>query len=94
MPERDRLHRRLLEEARAEYPAARAERRAIVLAGPPGAGKPTVLTHVEPEAVREREAAECVRPSTARSARRPTRDRPCHSLFVSLTDSSAAVSSR
>lgn len=45
-PERRALHRRLLDEARAERPAARAERRAIVLAGPPGAGKSTVLRDV------------------------------------------------
>ncbi len=44
--ERRALHRRLLDEARAEHPAARAERRAIVLAGPPGAGKSTVLRDV------------------------------------------------
>lgn len=44
--ERRALHRRLLDEVRAEHPAARAERRAIVLAGPPGAGKSTVLRDV------------------------------------------------
>lgn len=44
--ERRGLHRRLLDEARAEHPAARVERRAIVLAGPPGAGKSTVLRDV------------------------------------------------
>ncbi|MFS0700066.1 zeta toxin family protein [Cellulomonas sp. 179-A 4D5 NHS] len=44
--QRDALHRRLLAEARAEHPAARQERRAIVLAGPPGAGKSTVLRDV------------------------------------------------
>ncbi|MBB2924404.1 zeta toxin family protein [Cellulomonas cellasea] len=44
--QRDALHRRLLAEARAEQPAARQERRAIVLAGPPGAGKSTVLRDV------------------------------------------------
>lgn len=43
---RDALHRRLLAEARAEHPAARSDRRAIVLAGPPGAGKSTVLRDV------------------------------------------------
>jgi len=45
-PERARLHRRLLDEARAEHPGVRADRRAIVLAGPPGAGKSTVLREV------------------------------------------------
>lgn len=44
--ERDALHRRLLAEARAEHPAAAQDRRAIVLAGPPGAGKSTVLRDV------------------------------------------------
>lgn len=43
---RDALHRALLDETRAEHPATRAERRAIVLAGPPGAGKSTVLRDV------------------------------------------------
>ncbi len=41
--ERRRLHARLLAEARAERPAVEQGRRAIVLAGPPGAGKSTVL---------------------------------------------------
>lgn|GEM_PF-764044 len=45
-PERWALHRRLLEETRAEHPTARFERRALVLAGPPGAGKSTVLRDV------------------------------------------------
>ncbi|NMF09993.1 zeta toxin family protein [Corynebacterium xerosis] len=37
------LHRRLRDELREENPGVRAERRAIVLAGPPGAGKGTTL---------------------------------------------------
>ncbi|UNX53175.1 zeta toxin family protein [Georgenia sp. TF02-10] len=45
-PERRSLHRRLLDETRAEHPAARRERRAVVLAGPPGAGKSVVLRDV------------------------------------------------
>lgn len=43
---RDRLHERLLEEARTEAPDVEQQRRAIVLAGPPGAGKSTVLNDV------------------------------------------------
>jgi len=43
---RDELHDRLIAEYRAAHSAARDERRAIVLAGPPGAGKSTVLTEV------------------------------------------------
>lgn len=42
-PERRAMHRRLLEEFRAEHPDVEAGRQAIVLAGPPGAGKSTVL---------------------------------------------------
>ena len=42
-PSRDRLHRRLLEQARSEAADVVQGRRAIVLAGPPGAGKSTVL---------------------------------------------------
>jgi chloramphenicol 3-O-phosphotransferase len=42
-PARVRLWRALLDGARAEHPAALPDRRAIVLAGPPGAGKSTVL---------------------------------------------------
>lgn len=45
-PERDRLHTRLIAEHRAAQPHVRAERRAIVLAGPPGAGKSSVLRSV------------------------------------------------
>lgn len=45
-PQRAQLHRRLIAEARAEFPEARVDRRAIVLAGPPGAGKSTVLRNV------------------------------------------------
>lgn len=43
---RDRLHERLIDEARAAAPDVEQQRRAIVLAGPPGAGKSTVLTDV------------------------------------------------
>lgn len=43
---RDELHGRLLAEARAEFATAARGRRAIVLAGPPGAGKSTVLREV------------------------------------------------
>ncbi|NQX34725.1 zeta toxin family protein [Herbiconiux sp. VKM Ac-2851] len=46
MPSRRRLHRRLLEEARDAAPEVEQQRRAIVLAGPPGAGKSTVLQQV------------------------------------------------
>ncbi len=42
-PARRRLWSRLKDEVKAEKPDARAERRAIVLAGPPGAGKSTAL---------------------------------------------------
>lgn len=45
-PARDRLHRRLLEEARSRAPELEQQRQAIVLAGPPGAGKSTVLNGV------------------------------------------------
>lgn len=41
-PTRNRLHRRLLEEARLAAPDVQQESRALVLAGPPGAGKGTV----------------------------------------------------
>ena len=37
------LHRQLREEMREESPGVKAERRAIILAGPPGAGKGTTL---------------------------------------------------
>ncbi|MFT4281509.1 zeta toxin family protein [Microbacterium sp.] len=43
---RDLLHERLIDEARATAPDVEQERRAIVLAGPPGAGKSTVLADV------------------------------------------------
>lgn len=42
-PERDALHRELLGEARVAAPAVEQGRVAVVLAGPPGAGKSTVL---------------------------------------------------
>jgi chloramphenicol 3-O-phosphotransferase len=42
-PARLRLWRELLDRAMAEHPGAARDRRAIVLAGPPGAGKSTVL---------------------------------------------------
>ncbi len=42
-PARRRLHRRLLTEARAAAPDVEQKRQAIILAGPPGAGKSTVL---------------------------------------------------
>lgn len=45
-PSRLRLHMRLLGEARDAAPDVEQQRRAIVLAGPPGAGKSTVLEHV------------------------------------------------
>ncbi len=38
-PSRDRLHRRLLEEVRLAAPDVKQESRALILAGPPGAGK-------------------------------------------------------
>ena len=37
------LHRRLRDETREDNPTVKAERRAIILAGPPGAGKGTTL---------------------------------------------------
>lgn len=45
-PSRRRLHTRLLQEARDAAPDVEQQRRAIVLAGPPGAGKSTVLADV------------------------------------------------
>lgn len=45
-PSRLRLHTRLLQETRDAAPDVEQQRRAIVLAGPPGAGKSTVLEHV------------------------------------------------
>jgi len=45
-PSRRRLHSRLLQEARDAAPGAEQQRHAIVLAGPPGAGKSTVLGDV------------------------------------------------
>lgn len=45
-PLRLRLHRRLLAEAREAAPGVEQQRSAIVLAGPPGAGKSTVLEDV------------------------------------------------
>lgn len=45
-PTRDLLHERLIDEARATAPDVEQQRRAIVLAGPPGAGKSTVLADV------------------------------------------------
>lgn len=41
-PERRRLHRALLEEAWGQFPQAEQGRRALVLAGPPGAGKSSI----------------------------------------------------
>ncbi|MGA5647482.1 zeta toxin family protein [Microbacterium sp. NPDC088796] len=43
---RDLLHERLIDEARAAAPDVEQQYRAIVLAGPPGAGKSTVLADV------------------------------------------------
>lgn len=43
-PSRERLHWKLLEDARSEAPNVQQNRKAIVLAGPPGAGKSTVLS--------------------------------------------------
>lgn len=45
-PDRRRLHLRLLQEARDAAPGVEQQYRAIVLAGPPGAGKSTVLNDV------------------------------------------------
>lgn len=45
-PARSRLHRRLLEEARTSAPGVQQENRALVLAGPPGAGKGAVKNSV------------------------------------------------
>lgn len=45
-PSRQRLHTRLIQEARETAPDVERQRRAIVLAGPPGAGKSTVLDDV------------------------------------------------
>ena len=42
-PQRRLLHRRLINEAVQAAPAARQDRKAIVLAGPPGAGKTSAL---------------------------------------------------
>lgn len=39
------LHSRLIDEYRADFAAVPRERKAVVLAGPPGAGKSTVLKH-------------------------------------------------
>lgn len=44
--ERKELHDRLVAAYRDEFPDIRAERKAIILAGPPGAGKSTVLADV------------------------------------------------
>ncbi|WP_260303364.1 zeta toxin family protein [Rathayibacter sp. PhB127] len=46
MLKRKALHDRLVSAYRGEFPEARAERRAVILAGPPGAGKSTVLADV------------------------------------------------
>lgn len=45
-PARSRLHRRLLEDARTAAPDVEQEGRALVLAGPPGAGKGSVKNSV------------------------------------------------
>lgn len=45
-PARDRLHQRLIAAVRASAPNVAQDRKAIVLAGPPGAGKSTVLRQV------------------------------------------------
>lgn len=41
---RGRMHDELLQEYRSRFPEVRSERRALVLAGPPDAGKTTALT--------------------------------------------------
>ncbi|GHS84709.1 hypothetical protein AGMMS50218_00130 [Actinomycetota bacterium] len=43
---RRRLHERLVAEQRQRFPDVRADKRAVVLAGPPGAGKSSVLRAV------------------------------------------------
>lgn len=48
--ERDRFHRQVLADFRAEKSTVLDDRKAIVLAGPPGAGKSTVLANVVKEA--------------------------------------------
>ncbi len=45
-PQRSRTFRQMLDEAAAKYPDAEAGRRALVLAGPPGAGKGSVADRV------------------------------------------------
>jgi len=45
-PERRSLHRRIIAEHRATQPDVRQDRLAVVLAGPPGAGKSTALQRV------------------------------------------------
>jgi chloramphenicol 3-O-phosphotransferase len=45
-PSRLRLHTRLIDEARSATPDLHQDKQAIVLAGPPGAGKSTVLKEV------------------------------------------------
>lgn len=45
-PSRLRLHTRLLDDVRSGLPDLQQDRKAIVLAGPPGAGKSTVLKEV------------------------------------------------
>lgn len=46
LDERGRLHDRLMAEYLTAFPEVRQERRAVVLAGPPGAGKSSVLRQV------------------------------------------------